>query len=212
MFELQGVKFKHIIDLPSLKIQENKITTLVGESGGGKTTILKLLNKMISPTEGKILFQGKLLDEIDSITHRRQVTMLSQTPIVFQGNIKDNLLIGLKFQDKEFPNDDYLREILQKVQLNKNLDDDAELLSGGEKQRLSLGRILLLDSPVYLLDEPSSALDDSTEDLIIQMITNFVKENNKTLIMVTHSKEIANKYSDTIIKINKGKHKMEGDI
>lgn len=210
MFQFQNVKFKNILDLPALNIEKNKITTLVGESGSGKTTILRLLNKMISPTEGQILYKDKSLDGIDSITHRRQVTMLSQTPIIFDGNIRDNLLIGLKYQNKPIPDDTALQEILKKVKLSKNLEDDAQQISGGEKQRISLGRVLVLDSPVYLLDEPSSALDSETEELIIKMITEYVKENDKTLIMVTHSNEIARKYSDTIIKINKGKHVEEG--
>ncbi|GKX29844.1 ABC transporter ATP-binding protein [Vallitalea longa] len=210
MFQFKDVKFKDILDLPSLSIEKNQITTLVGQSGSGKTTILRLLNKMISPTEGKILFKDKQLDEMDSVTHRRQVTMLSQTPIIFDGNIRDNLLIGLKYQNRDIPNDTTLQDILRKVQLNKKLEDDAQKISGGEKQRLSLARVLLLDSPIYLLDEPSSSLDNNTEELLIKMITEYVKDNNKTLIMVTHSNEMANKYSDTIIKINKGRYIEEG--
>ncbi len=211
MFEFIDVRYKGIINLPSLIVEKGKITTFIGESGGGKTTILRLLNKMISPTEGEILFQGCPLNEVDAVTHRRQVTMLSQSPIVFDGNIKDNLNIGFQFQGKQIPNDSKLNEVLERVQLKKSLTDAVDRLSGGEKQRLALGRVMLLNSPVYLLDEPSSALDDSTEKLIIEMFTEFVKENNKTLIMVTHSKDIAHKYSDTIIRIANGKYVLGGE-
>lgn len=211
MFEFTDVVYKDIVDIPSLVIKEGKITTLIGESGGGKTTILRLLNKMISPTGGEIMFQGNPLGNVDSVVHRRQITMLSQSPIVFDGNIKDNLIAGSRFQGKQIPDDAILNEVLKRVQLKKNLTDSVERLSGGEKQRLALGRVLLLDSPIYLLDEPSSALDDSTEELIIEMFTEFVKENNKTLIMVTHSKDIAHKYSDAIIRIANGRCVLEGE-
>ncbi len=143
--------------------------------------------------------------------HRRKITMLSQNPVIFEGDIKDNLLIGLKYQQKPFVDNQVLKELLRQVQLDKELDNPADQLSGGEKQRLALGRILLLDSPVYLLDEPSSALDDNTEKLIIEMITTHVKKNNKTLVMVTHSKKVAEKYSDVIINVKNGHCILEGE-
>lgn len=204
MFEFIDLKYKDIIDIPSLFIEEGKIITFIGQSGGGKTTILRLLNKMISPSDGMILYKGNNLENINSVTHRREVTMLSQSPIVFDGNIRDNLIVGLKFQERPIPSDDKLIEVLRSVSLSKSLDDMVTHLSGGEKQRLALARVLLLDSKVYLLDEPSSSLDESTEELIIKMFTQFVKDNKKTLIMVTHSRDIANKYSDVIINIANG--------
>lgn len=204
MFEFKSVIYKNILNIPSLSIAEHKITTLVGQSGSGKTTILKLMNKLISPTQGEISFHGKNLSEIDSVVHRRQVTMLSQTPIIFDGNIKDNLTTGLRFQNREIPYDAFLEEMLKQVKLTKELSAPADNLSGGEKQRLALGRVLLLDSLVYLLDEPSSALDEKTAEEIIEMITNYIRSKNKTLIMVTHSNVIADRYSDTIIEVSNG--------
>jgi ABC-type bacteriocin/lantibiotic exporter with double-glycine peptidase domain len=79
MFEFIDVKYMDILDLPAFLIVKEKVTTLVGASGSGKTTILRMLNKMISPTQGRILFNGIDLREINSVAHRRQVTMLSQT-------------------------------------------------------------------------------------------------------------------------------------
>lgn len=204
MFKFIDVKFKNIIYFPALEIEKGQITTIVGLSGSGKTTILKLLNKMISPTQGRILFQGTDLSQINSVSHRRKVSMLSQNPAVFEGNIRDNLNIGLKFQGRDIVGDKELADILQKVSLNKPVDNSADTLSGGEKQRLALGRVLLLDPEVYLLDEPSSALDDTTEEMIIQMITRHVREKEKTLVMVTHSRAVAENYSDTILELKNG--------
>ncbi len=179
MFELLGVKYKTIIDIAYACIDEHAITALTGISGSGKTTILKMLNKMVSPTQGKILFRGKNLDDVDSTTHRRKVAMLSQNPAVFEGNIRHNLTIGLFFQQKPLPCDDFLNRLLKKVHLSQPLDGPTANLSGGEKQRLALARVLLLDAQVYLLDEPSSALDEETEHMMIEMITEHVKTHQK---------------------------------
>ncbi|AFM40863.1 ATPase and permease component of ABC-type transporter involved in cytochrome bd biosynthesis [Desulfosporosinus acidiphilus SJ4] len=205
MFEFLNVKYKDVLDLPTLNIGQEKITTFIGPSGSGKTTILKMLNKLISPTQGKIIFKETDLQQINSVAHRRQVSMLSQNPAIFAGSIRDNLNAGLKFQERELPSDGVLNHILEQVKLNKSLESAANTLSGGEKQRLALGRLLLLNSEVYLLDEPSSALDDETEEIIIQMLTDHIKREKKTIVMVTHSKAIAQKYSDIIIEISKGK-------
>lgn len=205
MFEFVEVKFKDILDIPALHIEKDRITSFVGPSGSGKTTILKMLNKMLSPTEGHILFNDRNLNEIDSVSHRRCVTMLSQSPVVFQGNIRENLIAGLRFQNREMPDDAALKEMLKKMKLHKELESSVETLSGGEKQRLALGRVLLLNSEVYLLDEPSSALDDETAEAIIEMIAGYAKHEKKTLIMVTHSKAIAQRFSDEIIEISGGK-------
>jgi putative ABC transport system ATP-binding protein len=205
MFELIDVKFKEILDIPSLCIPPNKITSLIGPSGSGKTTILKMLNKMLSPTEGHIRFNGQDLGQIDSVIHRRQVTMLSQTPVIFEGNIKVNLIAGLKFQKRDIPDDTVLMDMLMKVKLDKELNSPTVTLSGGEKQRLALGRVLILNSEVYLLDEPSSALDETTAKAVIEMIAEYAKSENKTLVMVTHSQEIARRFSDKIIEVSGGK-------
>ncbi len=205
MFQFIDVKYKDILDVPSLLIERGKITTLVGTSGSGKTTILRMLNKMLSPTQGRIMFNDTDLGDIDTVTHRRRVTMLSQNSVVFDGSIRDNLNIGLKFQEKSLLSDDVLLSMLEQVKLKKALDTPASVLSGGEKQRLTLGRVLLLNSEIYLLDEPSAALDNETEETIIQMVKEFVKKENKTLVMVTHSKAMAEQYSETMIEMSEGR-------
>lgn len=207
MFDFNQVRYKQILDLPQLSIQAGKVTSIVGPSGSGKTTLLRLLNKMVSPTQGKIYYQGKDLEKIDSILHRREVVMLPQNPLSFAGTVSEELNAGLVFQQRQTAADSKLVEILSRLKLNKELDAPTDKLSGGELQRLALGRVMLLDAPVYLLDEPSSALDSATEKLIIEQICSFVCENKKTLVMVTHSPEIARQYSDQIIEIDSGRHR-----
>ncbi len=209
MFEFTDVLFKEVLNIPSLRIKRGAVTSFIGPSGSGKTTILRLLNKMLSPTRGQILFDGQDLSELDSVLHRRTVTMLSQTPILFEGNIKDNLTAGLRFQKRPIPDDGVLTDMLERIRLDKGLNAPAEPLSGGEKQRLVLGRVLLLDSPVYLLDEPSSALDEPTAHAVVDMITQYVKTKGKTLVMVTHSTSIARQFSDVIIQVAHGRIKED---
>lgn len=205
MYLLNNVKYKDILDIQYLEILEKKVTSIVGKSGSGKTTLLRLLNKLISCDTGEILFKEKSLKEINSVELRRKVVMLPQQPIIFDGNIRENLLIGLKFSEKDLLSDDQLKEILKLVHLEKPLDVQAGNLSGGEKQRIALGRVILMDPEVLLLDEPSSALDELTEDKIIEFVANYSRENNKTLILVTHSKAISEKYADVEIVIESGK-------
>lgn len=217
MFQLKNIRYKDFLDIDELTIQEHSITCIVGESGSGKTTLIRLLNKMISPDSGELYIRNHSLDdfrlkddfrpirELSAITLRRQVSMLPQNPTIFAGTIRDNLLIGLKFSEKPLKDDTVLNDILEMVHLYKKLDDDSSHLSGGERQRLALARVILIDPEVFLLDEPSSALDEDTETLIIEKLVDYTKKNKKTLIMVTHSKRVAETYSDTIILLKQGK-------
>lgn len=131
--------------------------------------------------------------------------MLAQFPVIYEGNIRDNLLMGLKFSEKNLKNDEDLKESLKKVELDKDLEDDPKDLSGGEKQRLSIARIMLMDTDVILLDEPSSSLDSKTEYKIIKLIYEEIKAKNKTMIYVTHSNEVANNFSDHLIQMDSGR-------
>lgn len=205
MFELKNVKYKDILEIEELTINESEITCIVGRSGGGKSTFLRLLNNMVSADKGEILFKGESIEKYNPIKLRREVLMLPQNPVIFSGTIRDNFTITLNYNNEYAMADENYDKILEKVGLKEQaLDDEAEKLSGGEKQRLALARILILDPDILLLDEPSSALDEETERLIIEMVVKCIKDKSGTLIMVTHSQEIAEKYGDRIITINEG--------
>jgi putative ABC transport system ATP-binding protein len=204
MFEIKDLKYKNVLNIKYIVIPEHKVSCIVGQSGSGKTTLMRMLNKLISPDAGNILFKGAELSMVDSVELRRKVVMLSQSPIVFDGSIRENLQIGLRFAEKNEATEAEMLEVLKLVHLNKSLDENANKLSGGEKQRLSLGRVILLKPDVFLLDEPSSALDEDTEQLIIEAVVEYSKKNNKTVIMVTHSKKVASTFADNIIEIISG--------
>ena len=204
MFRFEKVAFRDILTIEQLTIHQGEITCIIGESGSGKTTLLRMLNHLQSPDQGKIFFNGEDLQDLEPVKLRRRVIMLPQTPVIFKGSVRDNLIIGRRFSEKETPPEEVLEDLLTKVKLSKKLNDSAEKLSGGEKQRLALGRILLMEPEVLLLDEPSSALDDETENILIETFVNYTKKHEKTLIMITHSKALAEKFGDRILQVKGG--------
>ena len=121
------------------------------------------------------------------------------------GTIGDNLQIGRLFSGRIPQPESALREILREVELEKLPDDRCATLSGGEKQRLCLARVLLMDAETYLLDEPSSALDKKTEEFILEVLIKFVRERGKELIMVTHSPQVAGRFPEARVHIVKGR-------
>jgi putative ABC transport system ATP-binding protein len=205
MFKLEKIKFKDILDIEEISLEENMVTAILGSSGGGKTTFLKLLNNMITADQGKVIYRGKDIETYDPVSLRREVVMMPQDPQIFKGTIKDNFIKTEEINDNKNSKSLNYNELLRKVSLTQNLDDTADNLSGGEKQRLALARVMLLEPKVLLLDEPSSSLDKKTEEKIIEMVVDYVRKNDRTLIMVTHSPEIAEKFADKIINIEKGK-------
>jgi putative ABC transport system ATP-binding protein len=204
MFKLKDVKFKDILNVKDIELEEKMITAILGSSGGGKTTFLKLLNNMITADQGMIRYKDKEIESYDPVKLRREVVMLPQDPKIFKGTIKENFELTEEITGNKASKKLNYNELLNKVSLTQNIDDSADNLSGGEKQRLALARVMLLEPKVLLLDEPSSSLDKITEEKIINMVVDYAKENNRTLIMVTHSPEIAEKFADKIINIENG--------
>ncbi|MFP4286185.1 MAG: ATP-binding cassette domain-containing protein [Candidatus Izemoplasmataceae bacterium] len=200
LFEFNQVHFKTILSIDHIQIKTHEITAIIGKSGAGKTTFLHLLNKMLSPTEGTILFKEKSLSEIDTVSHRKKVPLLSQKPFLFASTIYDNFKRVASIHQIPLSNEK-IEHLLEQVNIDKPLDHRVKPLSSGEAQRIAIARIMYIDADVILLDEPSSALDDLTEEAVIKYIVDYVKKSNKSLIMVTHSKTIAKKYADRVLEI-----------
>jgi putative ABC transport system ATP-binding protein len=204
-FELSGIRFREILDIEHLELDSCRISAIVGPSGGGKTTLLRCLNRMTTPDAGRILFEGQPLEAIDPVQLRRRVVMLAQMPVIFPSSVEENLLIGCRLAEKPLPDREAMRAMLLRVGLGKPFDEDAARLSGGEKQRLSLARVMLMDPEVLLLDEPSASLDGETEEQIFTLITEFCRERCKTLVMVTHSEAEFSGYYDALVRIRAGR-------
>lgn len=204
MFEVEGLKYKHILDIPHL-VLDHPVTCIVGASGSGKTTLLRHLNRLYAPDAGRVLYDGEDLAGLDPVALRRRVVMLGQTGVLYDGTVGDNLQIGLKFAQRIPAPDRELRWALERVGLNKSPEDWCDKLSGGEKQRLCLARVMLMDPETYLLDEPSAALDKATEDFVIGRLAEHVRENGKNLVIVTHSEQVSARFPGDIVRIENGR-------
>lgn len=206
MFEIRNLEFQGILDIPFLQIQ-GVSTCLVGTSGSGKTTLLRMLNRLYAPDAGEILYQGKELGDWDPVALRREVVMLGQTPVIYTGSVEENLQMGRQFSQKSLAGTTHLKKALERVGLDKSLQESCRNFSGGEKQRLCLARVMLMDAPVYLLDEPSAALDSGTEKTVLGSFTEFIREGRKQMVMVTHSEALAKDSADVMIRLEKGRVK-----
>lgn len=206
MFKIQNLIFQGILDIPFLEIQET-VTCLVGTSGSGKTTLLRMLNRLYAPDAGEIFYQDRELGSWDPVALRREVVMLGQTPVIYNGTVEENLQMGRQFSQKSLAGTTHLQKALERVGLEKSLQESCRNFSGGEKQRLCLARVMLMDAPVYLLDEPSAALDAGTEKAVLGSFTEFIREGRKQLVMVTHSEALAKDSGGITIRLEKGKVK-----
>lgn len=204
MFKLKDIKFKNILDIENLEIHENVVTIVKGESGSGKSTMLKLLNNIISPNSGVVMYNGVDVNDINPITLRREVIMQSQFPNIFPGNVRENLNIIFTLRGEEGLDDEKLLKAMEIVNLKKDLTDDAQNLSGGEKTRLSIARLFLVEPEVFLLDEPGASLDSKTEEILMNNVIAEIKKRNKTLIFISHS-ENQEIISDEIITMKDGR-------
>lgn len=204
MFKLKDIKFKNILDIENLEIHENVVTIVKGESGSGKSTMLKLLNNIISPDSGVVMYNGIDVNDINPITLRREVIMQSQFPNIFPGNVRENLNIIFTLRGEEGLDDEKLLKALEIVNLKKDLTDDAQNLSGGEKTRLSIARLFLVEPEVFLLDEPGASLDSKTEEILMNNVISEIKRRNKTLIYISHS-DNPEMIADEIITMKNGK-------
>ncbi|MFL2136414.1 ATP-binding cassette domain-containing protein [Ruoffia sp. FAM 24228] len=194
-----------IISNLSFDVQPNEILTINGPSGSGKSTVLKYLAQLQSPaltTSGDYLFKGEKVEDIDPIELRQKVSYCFQAPTLFGETVRDNLQFSYDIRDMDF-DEELAKDLLSHVQLPKSyLDKDITTLSGGEKQRVALIRNVQFRPDILLLDEITSALDSDTRKIIWEWLNQYRKENNVTVIIVSHIKK-EQQLADRIITLDK---------
>ena len=203
-----------IINNLSFEVLEGEILMLLGSSGCGKSTMLKMINRLIDPTEGRIYLDGKDIQQQDPIKLRRSIGYVFQGIGLFPHlSIRENISMvpRLLGWPEDRINNRY-RELLELVQLSPEIHADRfpDELSGGQQQRVAVARALAADPAYLLMDEPFGALDAITRDSLQQEFLDLKQRLNKTIIFVTHDIIEAVTLGDRIAILHEGRLEQIG--
>jgi ABC-type methionine transport system ATPase subunit len=181
----------------SLEIEEGSITSVVGPSGSGKSSLLRCLNRLWEPPAGTVYFDGRDITTLDVLALRRRVGMLFQSANLFDGTVADNVGYGPSLEGRSLPAG-RIDELLQMAGLKPRFaGETAANLSGGEAQRVALARALANEPEVLLMDEPTSALDPAATLHVEQTIRDLQEMMDLTVVLVTHDIEQVRRMADS---------------
>lgn len=216
VFEFKNVSFSYInsenakpvLEQFNLSVHEGQKIALVGKSGCGKSTIMKLLCRQNEVDSGEIYFFGNRFSDIAPNNVREQLSIIAQESVIFPMSVSDNIRIGRLEAEREEIIDaaqkagchDFIMKLPEGY--DTLLDERGNNLSGGQRQRIAIARAILKDAPIILLDEPTSALDEETEEYVNQTLLSI--SESKTLITVAHRLNTIVDY-DEIIVLEEGK-------
>ena len=201
-----------VLDNISIQVEQGETMTVVGPSGSGKSTLLNIMGTLDKPTRGSVNFDGKYLAEMseNELAHirNREIGFIFQLHhLLPQCTVLENILIPTIPQNKK-KNYDELRnrgeELLREVGLENHFDYFPALLSGGERQRVAVVRALINQPKLILADEPTGSLDQTSADNLGQLLIHLNKSENVTLIVVTHSLNLAKK-TNTVYSLHNGR-------
>lgn len=189
---------------------KRKITALVGPSGAGKTTLLKLCNNLLTPTSGVIYMKGKPLNELDPRNVRKQVGIVLQNSPIIQGSVYENLSLPARLHGETLSKKTAKNLLLQVGLDAEILQQDAQSLSGGQRQKLSIARTLVNQSTILLLDEITSSLDRNSARDIEELIFRLNRTGRISVVWITHNLEQAIRIADHVWVMMDGKLVAEG--
>lgn len=179
--------FEHL----SLDVRQGECLVIKGPSGGGKSTLLRLICRLNTPRSGTMLFKGRNVTDMPPSHLRSAVSYVAQIPQMIDATVRDNLLLPFSFisgKGKPAPSDAQLEQMLDAFYLHGiTLDQSALKLSVGQKQRLSIMRAILTGPDMLLLDEPTSALDTESAAMVFSIIERLNTDEGRTVLIVTHS-------------------------
>ncbi len=210
--EFKNVNFEYEKDKPVLKnfnlsVNKNETIALVGNSGGGKSTVVSLLPRFYDVTSGSIQFDGIDIRNFDLKSLRDNISFVFQDNFLFSGTIKDNIMMG-----NEGATEEALEKAIEMAHLDEFIDalekgldtivgERGTTLSGGQRQRVAIARAILKNAPIVILDEATSALDNKSEAIVQRALDNLIKD--KTVFVIAHRLSTI-KNADRIAVINDG--------
>lgn len=210
VFSFQNVSFaypgqikKKALENLEMSVEEGRKIALVGRSGCGKSTIIKLMCRQYESDSGEILFYGNKFADIAPQAVRRDLALISQSTVIFPMSVSDNIRIGrpqagheeIVDAAKKAGCDTFIRELPQGY--DTLLEERGSNLSGGQRQRIAIARAILKDAPILLLDEPTSALDRENEELVSRALARI--SQNKTVVTVAHRLTTITDYDEIIV-------------
>jgi len=191
---------RRILDGVSDHIHAAATTAVVGSSGSGKSTFLRLLNRLEDPTSGRLRFDGRPLDDYDVHELRRRVGLVAQRPVMLATTVLAELQVAVPELDEQRAG-----VLLGRVALTEHsLDRDTASMSGGEQQRLSLARALTVNPDVLLLDEPTSALDERAAMAVDRVIRDLV-DDGLTVVLVSHDLDRVADVAHHVLVLERGR-------
>ncbi len=196
------------LDNVSLSVESGEFVAIIGPSGSGKSTLLHILGGVDVPTSGSVVINGVDISNLDetalAIFRRRQIGLIYQfynlIPIL---TVKENLILPLLLDGRK-PDERVVDDLLKTLGLTERVNHLPNQLSGGQQQRVSIGRALINNPALMLADEPTGNLDSENSREIVSLLRKFNKENNQTVIIITHDERIAMS-ADRVISIEDGK-------
>ena len=216
--ELKDIKFEYEENSPvlkgvNLKIEPNKTTAIIGKSGSGKSTMLSLIGKMYDATGGEILIDGSNLNDLTEDSLRNAIGIVNQSPYLFNASIKNNMkYVKPDATEEEIWNALDKAEIGEFVRglengLDSMIGENGVKVSGGQKQRLAIARVLLKGNKVLVFDEATSALDNNSQAKIVEELDN-LKEDHTIIVVAHRLSTIVN--ADKIVVLDNGQILAEG--
>jgi putative ABC transport system ATP-binding protein len=210
-FTLRGVWQRkgasQILQGIDLEIPARRVTALIGPSGAGKTSLLRLLNRLEDPDSGEIAYLGRPLADYPVRELRRRVGFVFQIPVLFSGTVRDNLLVACRVHGEE-PDDPEarMRAALEEAELEPALlDRPGDQLSVGQQQRVTVARVLMTRPEALLLDEPTAALDPETAERLMATVARLSRTRGLTVVLVTHRLLEAEQGADHVVAMESGR-------
>lgn len=202
---------KILVEDVDLEVRKGETLAIVGPSGSGKSSLLRLLNRLDEPTAGMVYLDGVDYREIAPRELRRRVGMVTQRPFLFPGTVADNLRFGPRQRGVEL-DEEAIEELLRAVLLGGLGGRDVANLSGGEQQRVSFARTLANSPEVMLLDEPTSALDENAKREVEAVIGRIGREQGIPCVLVTHDAAQAARLAHRALVLESGRVVRSGAV
>lgn len=200
-----------VLQVDELDVARGEVLGVVGPNGAGKTTLLLTLARLVGQHQGEIEMAGQPLRQWNSLEQRRRISLVFQNPMLLDMSVSDNVAIGLRL--RRMPKAEVRARVntwLRRLGIENLSRRRAGELSGGEAQRVSLARALVLHPDLLLLDEPFLALDPPARAMLMRDLAELLQHDHRTAILVTHNLKEAAKLSDRVAVIVGGKLRQVG--